>query len=136
MALTARQQRFVDEYLVDLNATQAAIRAGYSPPRAHITGSELVANRKVAEVIAERKRRVTTKLEITAEKIAQEAWSIASDAEHPAAARVSALTLLAKRHPEFSEKHDVSVHGRIEALQAVAQLTADELKELAQRARA
>lgn len=30
MALTAKQQRFVDEYLIDLNATQAAIRAGYS----------------------------------------------------------------------------------------------------------
>ncbi|WP_137138172.1 terminase small subunit [Pseudomonas asiatica] len=30
MALTAKQQRFVDEYLKDLNATQAAIRAGYS----------------------------------------------------------------------------------------------------------
>ena len=31
MALTEKQKRFVDEYLIDLNATQAAIRAGYSP---------------------------------------------------------------------------------------------------------
>lgn len=34
MALSAKQQRFVDEYLVDLNATQAAIRAGYAPSTA------------------------------------------------------------------------------------------------------
>jgi len=36
--LTARQERFVDEYLVDLNATPAAIRAGYSAKSAHVEG--------------------------------------------------------------------------------------------------
>lgn len=38
--LTAKQQRFCDEYLVDLNATQAAIRAGYSKKTARMIGSE------------------------------------------------------------------------------------------------
>jgi phage terminase small subunit len=38
--LTPKQQRFVDEYLVDLNATQAAIRAGYSPKTARQQGHE------------------------------------------------------------------------------------------------
>lgn len=38
--LTEKQQRFVDEYLIDLNATQAAIRAGYSPDTAQQMGSE------------------------------------------------------------------------------------------------
>jgi len=38
--LTLRQQRFVEEYLVDLNATQAAIRAGYSPKTARQQGHE------------------------------------------------------------------------------------------------
>ena len=33
MAMTLKQQRFVEEYLIDLNATQAAVRAGYSPIR-------------------------------------------------------------------------------------------------------
>ena len=36
-ALTARQRRFVDEYLVDVNATQAAIRAGYSARTAKVS---------------------------------------------------------------------------------------------------
>ena len=38
--LTAKQQRFCDEYLIDLNATQAAIRAGYSEKTAYKTGAE------------------------------------------------------------------------------------------------
>lgn len=38
--MTAKQQRFCDEYLIDLNATQAAIRAGYSPKTAGVTGNE------------------------------------------------------------------------------------------------
>lgn len=40
MALTAKQQRFVDEYLIDLNATQAAIRAGYSEKTARSISNE------------------------------------------------------------------------------------------------
>ena len=40
MALTQKQKAFVQEYLVDLNATQAAIRAGYSPKTAAVTGCE------------------------------------------------------------------------------------------------
>ena len=40
MALTPKQARFVQEYLIDLNATQAAVRAGYSERTANRTGSE------------------------------------------------------------------------------------------------
>jgi phage terminase small subunit len=42
--MTPRQQRFLDEYLVDLNATQAAIRAGYSTRTANEQGARLLAN--------------------------------------------------------------------------------------------
>tara|TARA_R110000851_G_scaffold330722_2_gene503890 strand:+ start:336 stop:794 length:459 start_codon:yes stop_codon:yes gene_type:complete len=52
MALTAKQQRFRDEYLVDLNATQAAIRAGYSEKTADQQGCRLLTNVKVAAAIA------------------------------------------------------------------------------------
>ena len=40
MKLTAKQKRFCDEYLIDCNATQAAIRAGYSERTAYSTGNE------------------------------------------------------------------------------------------------
>ena len=52
--LTPRQQRFCDEYLVDLNATQAAIRAGYSKKTANEQGSRLLTNVSVKDYIAER----------------------------------------------------------------------------------
>lgn len=52
MALTEKQKRFVEEYLIDLNATQAAIRAGYSVKTADQQGSRLLANVKVQQVIA------------------------------------------------------------------------------------
>lgn len=52
--LTAKQQRFCDEYLIDLNATQAAIRAGYSPKTAAQAAARLLTNVKVQEYIEKR----------------------------------------------------------------------------------
>lgn len=49
--LTPKQQRFVDEYLIDLNATQAAIRAGYSAKTANEQGSRLLANVKISDAV-------------------------------------------------------------------------------------
>ena len=50
--LTNRQKRFVEEYLIDLNARQAAIRAGYSPKTAQEQASRLLANVKVQTPIS------------------------------------------------------------------------------------
>lgn len=52
--LTVKQRMFVEEYLIDLNATQAAIRAGYSAKTADQQGSRMLANVKVQQAIAER----------------------------------------------------------------------------------
>jgi phage terminase small subunit len=49
--LTAKQQRFVDEYLIDLNGTQAAIRAGYSQKTANEIAAENLAKPSIREVI-------------------------------------------------------------------------------------
>lgn len=51
MSLTDKQQRFVAEYLIDLNATQAAIRAGYSEKTAPAQASRLLINVNVAAAI-------------------------------------------------------------------------------------
>lgn len=53
MSLTPKQARFVEEYLIDLNATQAAIRAGYSPKSASAEGARLLANVKIKKAIQE-----------------------------------------------------------------------------------
>ncbi|HEX3018602.1 MAG TPA: terminase small subunit [Caproicibacter sp.] len=52
--LTAKQERFIDEYLVDLNATQAAIRAGYSEKTAYAIGNENLKKPDIQNVINEK----------------------------------------------------------------------------------
>lgn len=67
MALTAKQQRFVAEYLIDLNATQAAIRAGYSEKTAAEQASRLLTNVKVAEAIQAAMKARSERTEINAD---------------------------------------------------------------------
>ena len=77
MALTDKQKRFCDEYLIDLNATQAAIRAGYSPKTAEQTASRLLRNVKVQEYIAKRQKELSRSTEITQERVIKELALIA-----------------------------------------------------------
>jgi phage terminase small subunit len=62
--LTPCQVRFVEEYLLDLNAKQAAIRAGYSPKTAEIQASRLLSNAKVQRAVSEAIDRRTTRVEV------------------------------------------------------------------------
>lgn len=62
--LTPKQERFVDEYLIDLNATQAAIRAGYAPKRADAIGSENLRKPVVAEAVRVAKLKRAQKAEV------------------------------------------------------------------------
>lgn len=72
-----RQQRFVDEYLIDLNGKAAATRAGYSPKSAVITASQLLAKPRIREqidkVMAERSERT----QITADQVVRELARVA-----------------------------------------------------------
>jgi phage terminase small subunit len=63
--MTPRQQRFVEEYLVDLNATQAAIRAGYSARTANEQGARLLANASVAAAIQAAQQARSDRMQIT-----------------------------------------------------------------------
>lgn len=66
MPLTPKQEMFVQEYLKDLNATQAAIRAGYSEHTAQEQGSRLLSNAMVKTLVEQGLKRVTDKAEVTA----------------------------------------------------------------------
>lgn len=77
MALTDKQKRFCEEYLIDLNATQAAIRAGYSPKTAEQTASRLLRNVKVQEYIAKRQKELSRSTEVTQERVIRELALIA-----------------------------------------------------------
>lgn len=77
MALTAKQQRFCDEYLIDLNATQAAIRAGYSEKTAYSAGQRLLKNVEAQNYIDERKADRMERTEITQDMVLKELAIIA-----------------------------------------------------------
>lgn len=72
MALTAKQARFVEEYLIDLNATQAAIRAGYSAKTAGQQGERLLKNVEVAAAVAEAQQARSARTEITQDAVLRE----------------------------------------------------------------
>jgi phage terminase small subunit len=76
VALSAKRARFVEEYLVDLNATQAAIRAGYSPGKgtrsAEVQAERLLRNAEVRAAIAEAKEARSIRTRITQDQVLQE----------------------------------------------------------------
>lgn len=76
--MTPRRYDFAaNQYLVDLNATQAAIRSGYAVGSASVEGSRLLADDKVAEVVLLLKRARAAKMEVTADRVIQEIASMA-----------------------------------------------------------
>ena len=79
MALTAKQQRFVEEYLVDLNGTQAAIRAGYSAKTAYSQAERLLRNAEVQSAVMAAKQVRSEKTGIDA------AWLLSRLAEESTA---------------------------------------------------
>ena len=70
--LTAKQRRFVEEYLIDLNATQAAIRAGYSEKAARIQGCENLTKPNIQSAIAEAQKARSDRTEVTADMVVKE----------------------------------------------------------------
>ncbi|WP_236233678.1 terminase small subunit [Pseudomonas tohonis] len=72
MALTPKQRRFVDEYLIDLNATQAAIRAKYSVKTAASIGEENLRKPEIAEAVLQRMKEREKRTEITQDKVLTE----------------------------------------------------------------
>lgn len=88
--MTNKQKRFVEEYLIDLNATQAAIRAGYSPKTANEQGAQNLAKLSVpiAQAMAERSRRTGISQDRVILELARIAFVNASDVIDPEDASV------------------------------------------------
>ena len=102
MALTPKQERFVQEYLVDLNAAQAALRAGYKNPE---IGRQLITKNNVSSAIQEAKRARSERTEITQDYVLAKLKEItdkpASDAND---SKIKALELLGKHVGAFDGK--------------------------------
>lgn len=99
--MTPKQELFAREYLVDSNATQAALRAGYSPQTAESQGSRLLKNVEVAALVAAGRAKLLERAELTAQMVVDELRNLAfsnmldymnPDAEGGASWDLSALT--------------------------------------------
>lgn len=72
MSLTPKQSQFVAEYLIDLNATQAATRAGYSARTANEQGARLLANVSVRAALQDAMKARSARTEVTADRVLAE----------------------------------------------------------------
>lgn len=114
--LTERQKRFADEYLIDLNATQAAIRAGYSENTAEQAASRLLTFVKIQEYIQERMKERQRRTEITQDMIVGELKKIGfadidTEALKPSD-KIKALEIIARmlgidRPEDYGETEDL-----------------------------
>ena len=118
--LNARQRRFADEYLIDLNATQAAIRAGYSEKTARSQGQRLLTNADIQSAIQNGQESAQGRAQRTMDDVLADLRSVAKDAmqalpdrdgnlvmvNHNAA--IKAIELEGKHYGGFVSKQDIS----------------------------
>lgn len=108
--MTTKQQRFVEEYLVDLNATQAAIRAGYSAKTAYSQGQRLLKDVEVKRAIEVGMGERSNRTGITADEVVSgllaEATYAGEGSSH--SARVAAWAHLGRHLGMFTDKHEHS----------------------------
>ena len=105
MKLTEKQKRFCEEYLVDLNATQAAIRAGYKEKTARSSASENLTKPDIQQYLRELIDKRSERTGIAADTVLLELERIAlSDVEITGKEKIKALELLGKHLGLFSEQ--------------------------------
>ena len=142
MRLTAKQARFVEEYMVDLNATQAAIRAGYSARNADKIGSELLGKTRVAAAIQAKRAEVSERTGRTVADVMRDIGRVRDDAmrevcDHETGElsmlshkdALKALELEGKHLGAFADRVQVSGSGG-GPIQTVS-MTADEFSKIA-----
>ena len=115
--LTPKQAAFVREYAIDLNATQAAVRAGYSKRTAGAIGRENLQKPAVAAAIEEHQRSKVEIAEITPEFVLKGLAREATDTKRGTpSSRTAALSWLGKFHSLFTEKRLIEGHLGLETL--------------------
>lgn len=134
--LTRKQSRFVEEFLVDLNATGAAKRAGYSERTARKIGSENLTKPDIERAIREAMADQSQRTQITADAVIEALWTEANDRGEGAShsARVSALKVLLQHlcPPKHAEPVDLPtlVVGLLEHIDREHFLTPEHLRRL------
>jgi len=102
--MTPKQKRFVREYLTDFNATQAAIRAGYSQRGASVQGSRLLANAKVQSEVERLSKCKDDELGLSNDRILHEIAQIAFSDDEATKDTLRALDILCKTRGMYLRK--------------------------------
>ena len=125
VGLTAKEERFIAEYLSDANAARSALAAGYSPKTATRIGSHLLARPRVKAAIKALQTKLLKKLDLTAEKVLADIERIANKAERSRQfnAAIRGKQLLGQHLKLFTEKHE---HGGIGGGPVMFQITEKE----------
>ena len=116
--MTPKQARFVLEYMVDHNATQAAIRAGYSPHTANEQGCRLLKNVSVQAALTVKSERQAIKLGLSSDLVIAGLMreAIGEAADTTASSRVAAWVHLGKHLKMFTDKVDMSAELAVRSL--------------------
>lgn len=114
-ALSPKHKRFVAEYLKDLNATQAYIRAGYSENGAGQSAEKLLKNPEIAAAVAKGQEKLVESAEIDAAQIIKDLQTLSDRAarEGQYSAAIRAKELVGKHSGMFVERREVKVTERM-----------------------
>lgn len=132
--LTPKQEAFARKYVETGNASDA-YRFAYDASKMKLAtinraAHDVVSNSKIAARVRELQDAQLAAVDVTASDITRVAWEIANAEDASHGSRVSALALLAKRHHEFSDKHEIGADVRLQAMQAVATMSTEQLLAL------
>lgn len=130
--MTIKQQRFADEYIISANATQAAIKAGYSKKYANTNASKLLQNTTIKSYIDERLAELQSQKVADQQEVLEYLTSVMrgqeteqtiigvadlgqelTDIEVSAKDRIKAAELLGKRYRMWTDKQEVEVQGTV-----------------------
>lgn len=122
--MTERQSRFVEEYLIDLNATQAAIRAGYSEKSAYSQGERLLKNAEVRKAITAAAASRSERTQVDADYVLTKLKFLTEHCTTPGQVdprgAVGALNLIGKHLKMFVERVELGADESLAALLAKA----------------
>ncbi len=124
--LTEKQKRFVQEYLVDLNATAAAQRAGYKDPN---IGRQLITKNNVSAAIQEAIEKRQNRVEITQDRVLQELASIAFAKGTDYASIISGVVMM-NDTGELTEEQKAAIVSIKQTKEGVEVKLADKMKAL------
>ena len=110
MKLRDKQKKFCEEYLIDLNATQAAIRAGYSEKTADVIGCENLVKPNIAAYIAEKQAEASDRTSITVDFVLNGIKDIAVEGEQENN-RLKAFDMLSKHLGLYEKDNKLELGG-------------------------